>query len=187
MSQQPIMSRKTFESINFIQFWLTLAAVLIGFYWFFGLASVPSLSMYPTLDVGTMFLYEIVSGDELSYDDIAVFFPEGGSSIQINHGLDAIFWGHIKKETSYVKRVVGLPGDVLEVRDGLLWRNGVPVHSDYQAEPMLDEMAPYTVPEGHLFCMGDNRNDSLDSRHYGAFPMNLFFGRAVFVLKRPAF
>ena len=74
----------------------------------------------------------------------------------------------------YIKRIVGVGGDVIEVRDKQLYRNGEKVEESYirHSQPGLvlptrDSFGPVTVPEGQYFVMGDNRDDSQDSRYWG--------------------
>lgn len=71
--------------------------------------------------------------------------------------------------TNFVKRVIGTPGDVIEIRDDVLYRNGEPVDEPYLTPGRNDkgfDMAPYTVGEGKYFVAGDNRDNSHDSRNY---------------------
>ncbi len=71
--------------------------------------------------------------------------------------------------TNFVKRVIGVPGDVLEIRDNVLYRNGEAVDEPYLKPERNDngfDMAPYTVGEGKYFVAGDNRDNSHDSRNY---------------------
>ncbi len=84
-------------------------------------------------------------------------------------------------EEDYIKRVIGLPGDRVAVRGGLLLVNDQIAVEDYLAEPMAREFPEVTVPEGHIFVMGDNRNDSSDSRRWGALSMEAILGKAVLV------
>ncbi len=93
-------------------------------------------------------------------------------------------------ERDFIKRLIGLPGETIELRQSRVFINGEPI-----AEPYLDAMrqdghmppdirgtfGPQVVPEGHLFMMGDNRGDSQDSRYWGALPVGNVKGRA-FVL-----
>ncbi|MDR2160889.1 MAG: signal peptidase I [Desulfovibrio sp.] len=88
----------------------------------------------------------------------------------------------------YIKRVVGLPGDVLEIREKQLYRNGEAVQEDYishsssQVIPgWRDFMRPVSVPPGKLFVMGDNRDDSQDSRYWGFVDKDTVHGRAVII------
>ncbi len=71
-------------------------------------------------------------------------------------------------ETLYVKRVMGLPGDTIEVISGAVYVNGskTPLAESYLKEQPLGDFGPYEVPEGTYFMMGDNRNSSLDSRYW---------------------
>ncbi len=107
----------------------------------------------------------------------------------------------------YIKRVIGVPGDTLAIRDGKLVRNGEPVDEPYLKEPMNEtrilhahrrwnprlatmEVAldadTVTVPPGHLFMMGDNRNHSQDSRYWGMLPVDDVIGKATFLYWPPS-
>jgi signal peptidase I len=69
-------------------------------------------------------------------------------------------------EEDYIKRIIGLPGETVEVIDGLVYINGEPLQEDYLKEPMEGSFGPFVVPEGHYFMMGDNRNISWDARYW---------------------
>jgi signal peptidase I len=154
---------------------------------------IPSESMVPTLEQGDRILVcrvcTRVSG--VHYGDVVVFsspHPTQGPSRGIVGGT--LHWlaetlGVAQPENpDYVKRVIGLPGDTIELRDGQLYRNGAPV-----AEPYLDPhrdtrpFPPVTVPDGMLFVLGDNRLESGDSRFQppnglGWVPRDRVIGRA---------
>lgn len=83
----------------------------------------------------------------------------------------------------YVKRVIGLPGDTLSVTDGKVVRNGEVLDEPYLLEDTIFEsMDEVTVPEGHIFVMGDNRNGSTDSRVVGAIPKKDIIGHGLCVI-----
>lgn len=74
---------------------------------------------------------------------------------------------------NYVKRVVGLPGDTVEIQGGILYVNDQAIDEPYLAEPMEDGLAKLTVPEGCVYVLGDNRNISRDSRYFDVGPIAL--------------
>ena len=78
----------------------------------------------------------------------------------------------------WVKRVIGLPGDVLEFKDGHVWRNGEQLQEPYTKDPKMNftRSTPVIVPDGHVFVMGDNRNHSSDSRFIGPVPVDHILG-----------
>lgn len=80
----------------------------------------------------------------------------------------------------YVKRVIGRPGDVLELKDAKVYRNGQPLDEPYIKETMLIvENKRWVVPEDHIFVMGDNRNNSKDSREIGYIPLDHVLGTKI--------
>jgi len=79
----------------------------------------------------------------------------------------------------YIKRVIGLPGDQIDIEDGVVMVNGSALKEPYIAEPPLSNFHT-KVPEECLFCMGDNRNNSSDSRYWGPMPLTNLKGQAVF-------
>ena len=81
----------------------------------------------------------------------------------------------------YIKRVIKVPGDTIQIRGGTVYLNGEPLKEDYILERPRFDFPPVTVPEGHVFVLGDNRNNSDDSRgNVGFLKISRIMGRAVF-------
>lgn len=71
------------------------------------------------------------------------------------------------EEIDYIKRIIGVPGDKIEIIEGILYINNEPYQEDYLMEPMeYENFGPVVVPDGSYFMMGDNRNSSMDSRYW---------------------
>ena len=81
-----------------------------------------------------------------------------------------------------VKRVIGLPGDKLEIKNSQLYINDKLTEEKYLTEVMNTDMEPVTVPENSVFVMGDHRNVSNDSRDVGPIPCKNILGHAVFIV-----
>lgn len=110
---------------------------------------IPSGSMLPTIQLQDRVMVNkfIYMFKEPAHGDIVVFEPP------------AI----IGQKDDYIKRIIGLPGDTIEVREGKVWVNGQALEEPYIAEAPNYEYGPVKVPEHALFVMGDNRNMSYDS------------------------
>lgn len=150
---------------------------------------IPSESMLPTLEVGDRLIIEKASftlsrllrrPEQLHHGDIVVFSPP----------KEAL--GPGEEGNAFIKRIIGLPGDRLQVRDGQVFRNGQRLSEPYvQEEPyyrMPDPDNPtahfhegreVVVPPNNVFVMGDNRNNSKDSHVWGFLPIENIIGRAV--------
>ncbi|MGA2422289.1 MAG: signal peptidase I [Candidatus Acidiferrum sp.] len=100
----------------------------------------------------------------------------------IERGDVVVFWYPLDRSKSFIKRVIGLPGDTLEMRQGTLWVNGVVVPEPYVPLRYEDfsNFGPVTVPKDSYFVMGDHRISSNDSRVFGAVENKFIYGRAVF-------
>lgn len=85
-----------------------------------------------------------------------------------------------QQEYIFIKRVVGRPGDVLEFTNGNVFRNGIKLEENYILEPMKHSLdKKVIVPAGSVFVMGDNRNNSMDSRIIGNIPLDHVLGKMV--------
>lgn len=111
-------------------------------------AYVPSSSMENTLKPGDLVL--CLKTHKVKRYDVAVFVPPDDPS------------------KLYIKRVIGLPGDTITIKDHHVYVNGSLAREDFLPEKQKDFKAPhiYKVPKGHYFMMGDNRNSSFDSRYW---------------------
>lgn len=127
--------------------------------------TIPSPSMENTLLEGDRVLVNRLAYDFRSPErgDIVVFHPPGQPS-----GSDP-----------YIKRVIAVAKDTVALRDGYVWLNGVKqVESYVKAYPIIGEYPETTIKTGYVWVMGDNRNDSGDSRVFGQVPVNAIIGEA---------
>lgn len=101
---------------------------------------------------------------------------------KIERGDLVVFWLPGDPSKSYIKRVIGLPGDVVEIRDGVVYVNGSPLQEDYIPPQYRthESIPPVRVPAGHYYVLGDHRSASNDSRHWGTIPGQQIYGKAVF-------
>jgi signal peptidase I len=101
----------------------------------------------------------------------------------IQRGDVVVFHYPRDPEKSYIKRVIGLPGDRIWIDQGLVWLNGVPLHETYVPERYRDSrsMAEMVIPDDTYFMMGDHRSISSDSREFGPVERDLVYGKAVLV------
>lgn len=202
--------RETFKTLIY-----AVAIALLVRTFLFEPFNIPSGSMKPTLLVGDYLFvskfaygysrYSVPLGLPLFSGRIFERLPQRGDVVVFKLPSD--------NKTDYIKRVVGLPGDRIQVLDGVLQINGTPVQlqrvGDFDEDfdgrtvpvPMLEEQLPegrkhlvldltpngsldntgvFLVPPGHIFAMGDNRDNSLDSRveNVGYIPVENLIGRA---------
>jgi signal peptidase I len=100
----------------------------------------------------------------------------------IERGDVVVFWYPREPQISFIKRVVGLPGDMVELRRGSLFVNGQRVNETYLSAQFKDsDTFPATeVKKGYFFVLGDHRNSSNDSRTWGDVPEKYIYGKAVY-------
>ncbi len=169
---------------------------------------IPSGSMIPTLEVGDhIFVSKFSYGINIPFSDrklVDFGIPRRGDVVVFKYPLDPT--------VDYIKRVVGLPGDRLEIKANQIYVNGEPVTREHRGECEFSEgmgarpcdewieymsgnahrtifnayglgtlMEEKRVPDGHIFVMGDNRDNSNDSRVWGFVPVDLIKGRALVV------
>lgn len=101
----------------------------------------------------------------------------------VERGDLVVFWFPYDQSKSFIKRVIGLPGDTVEIRDGIVFVNGRPLSEDYVPDRYKDRYSrdPVIVPADEYFVMGDHRSSSNDSRGWGTVHRRYIYGKAVFV------
>lgn len=126
---------------------------------------IPSGSMLPTLEINDRLLIDKVTYNFSDPDrgDIVVFYPPD----------------LLGQKDAFIKRVIGLPGDVIEVKNGQVFVNGDPQQEPYIAAPPEYQYGPVKVPADSYLVLGDNRNKSFDSHNWGFVPEDNVIGRAV--------
>lgn len=101
---------------------------------------------------------------------------------EIHRGDVVVFWYPRDTAKSFIKRVIGLPGDLVEIRRGQVLVNGARIDEPYLRPEYRDResFGRVIVPPGHYFVLGDHRNSSNDSRNWGFVPRELIYGKAIF-------
>lgn len=101
----------------------------------------------------------------------------------IGRGDTVVFWFPQDTSKSYIKRVIAIPGDTVEVKGGIVTVNGEPISEPYVPREYRDQLssARRVVPQDEFFVLGDHRTASNDSRSWGTVPRKYIYGKAVFV------
>lgn len=124
---------------------------------------IPSGSMEPTLMIGDRIIVSKVT--------YHLREPQPGDIMVFKFPLDP--------SRNFVKRLIAVGGDTIEIKDSVLYINNEPVQEDYLPKGLkFEDFGPRTVPENHYFMMGDNRNNSDDSRVWGFLNKDLIVGKA---------
>ena len=150
---------------------------------------IPSASMRPTLIEGDRLIIEKISGytSTPKRGDIIVFYPPFESLNQSPWGKFTRLIGYFSSDIAYIKRIVGLPGDLIQIKNGKgVYINGKLLPESYKIDDSIVECSdgmfcgPVRVPKDSYFMMGDNRDNSQDSRFWGFLPKDRVVGKAYF-------
>ncbi|AGB40605.1 signal peptidase I [Halobacteroides halobius DSM 5150] len=126
---------------------------------------IPSGSMRPTLQ----------PGDRILVNKLIYRFrdPKRGEVI--------VFKYPVNPNRKFIKRVIGLPGDTIKIVDGRVYVNGKPLEEDYTLEKSYTDYPAIKIPANNYFVLGDNRNNSKDSRFWGFVPRENIIGKATVI------
>ena len=186
----PVRKKSTFrEYAESIAIAILLALIIRAFV--VQAFKIPSGSMKPTLQIGdhilvNKFIFGIkfrVPFTALNYTLIPIGQPQRQDVIVFIYPVDT--------QKDFIKRVIGLPGDTVQIINKKVYLNQQPlsdphgVHSDQHVIPYLeqprDNLGPLQVPPGKLFVMGDNRDESYDSRYWGFVDQKAIIGKAFII------
>lgn len=126
---------------------------------------IPSGSMIPTLKindhiVANKFIYNFT---DINRGDVVVFNPP------------------IESKSPFVKRVIGLPNETISIDNGIVYVDNKPLNEPYISELPINNFESYKIPDNNYFLMGDNRNNSYDSRFWRTVSINDIIGKAEFI------
>jgi signal peptidase I len=162
------------------------SALIAAFAWFRDLmlsvliALLVILFLYRPVKVeGTSMMPNLFDQERLFINQFSYKFGLG----EIKRGDTVVFWYPEDTTKSYIKRIIGLPGDTVAVQDGFVIVNGKKLVENYVPPDYRDDR-PYpstVVPPNDYFVLGDHRTSSNDSRAWGFVPRNYIYGKAVFV------
>ncbi len=162
--QHPNLLRDLIETMVLVTIAFLVVNALIGRF------RIEQVSMQPNLHEG-----EYVIVDKVSY---AFRQPERGEIVVLKNPNPG--------QPDLIKRVIGLPGETIDVRGGQVYVNSQPLTEPYIKQPMASDYQAKELQAGQYFVMGDNRNNSEDSRIFGARPAGDIVGRALIIYWPPA-
>lgn len=142
-----------------------------------GLAMIIIVFFYQPVKVEGTSMAPLLSDQERIFINKFVYHFE-----PIGRGDVVVFWYPLDRTKSFIKRVVGLPGDEVEIRRGRVYINGKNLEEPYVPSQYIDTAAygPVQIPRDEYFVMGDHRISSNDSRIFGPVPSAFIYGKAVF-------
>ena len=137
---------------------------------------IPSGSMLPTLQIQDKILVEKLT-PKITYDSN---LSKLKNKIVVFNVPEQLIEAGYESDIALIKRVIGVPGDKVEVKEGNLYLNDI-AQDNYISDKNINySIGPYVVPEKSLWVMGDNRNNSMDSHIWGFLPYEKVIGKAIF-------
>ncbi|MGC2235594.1 MAG: signal peptidase I [Pyrinomonadaceae bacterium] len=143
----------------------------------------------PVVVEGTSMLPQLHDGERLLVNKLVYYKFKNVSWGHIERGDVVVFWYPKEPDKSYVKRVIGLPGEIVEIRSGKVYIDGTQLSEPYLDTEHNQNLPNYPskkVDEHYFFVMGDNRDNSSDSRIWGLVPEKYIYGKAFFRYWKPS-
>ena len=137
---------------------------------------IPSESMLPTLHIQDKILVEKLTPKITSKSNLSKY----KNKIIVFNVPEQLVEAGYEPNVALIKRVIGVPGDKVEVKEGNLYLNDIAQHNYISDKNINYSTGPYVVPENSLWVMGDNRNNSMDSHIWGFLPYEKIIGKAIF-------
>lgn len=169
-----------FESLRLMRdvFLIIVVFILLGVF-----------AVQPVVVEGTSMLPQLHDGERLLVNKLVYYKWRNVSWGHLERGDIVVFWYPSDPDKSYVKRVIGLPGETVEVRNGKVYINGrelIEPYIDTIHNQNLRENVIKSVDQHYYFVMGDNRDNSSDSRVWGLVPEKYIYGKAFFRYWKPS-
>jgi signal peptidase I len=142
----------------------------------------------PVVVEGTSMLPQLHDGERLLVNKLVYYKWQSVSWGHLERGDVVVFWFPNEPEKSYVKRVIGLPDETVEIKSGVVYINGTRLDEPYlevEHNKSLPTFTPVKVNKHYYYLMGDNRDNSSDSRYWGLVPEKYIYGKAFFRYWQP--
>ena len=137
---------------------------------------IPSGSMLPTLQIQDKILVEKLTPKITSKSNLSKF----KNKIIVFNVPEQLIEAGYESDIALIKRVIGIPGEKVEVKKGILYLNDIAQNNNNSDRNINYTTGPYVVPDKSLWVMGDNRNNSMDSHIWGFLPFEKVIGKAIF-------
>jgi len=143
----------------------------------------------PVVVEGTSMLPQLHDGERLLFNKLVYYKFQSVDWGHFERGDIVVFWYPRDPDKSYVKRIIGLPGETVELKNGIVLINGTALSESYldtEHNQSLPSFPPKKVEDHYYFVMGDNRDNSSDSRYWGLVPEKYIYGKAFFRYWKPS-